>query len=110
MTDTTDILHNEGLEGVEKHFNKKLFIVELICWIIFITFIFASYFGLEKAHECERKDTLIKAQSDSLKFYKKQAIAIQDSLNQLDFAEYIHRNYILQTKLEEANKKLKAKQ
>lgn len=78
MSETTDILHNEGLEGVEKHYNRMVLITELIAWVCFIAFIFASYFGLKYAHTCEIQSKVISKQQEIIQCYKSQSIMVND--------------------------------
>lgn len=78
MSETTNILHNEGIEGVEKYYNRKLNYVQIICWIIFATFMFSAYFGLKYAHTCEIQDKVISKQQEIIQFYKSQSIMVND--------------------------------
>lgn len=76
MSDTADILHNEGLEGVEKYYNRKLNYVQIISWIIFTAFMFSAYFGLKYADTCEIQDKVITKQNEIIQCYKSQSILV----------------------------------
>lgn len=82
--ETQEILIEDGLQGVEKFYTKKLRYIQTVAWIIFIAFIFASYFGLQKAEQCERKDRLIQQQNDSIIKYHTIINEVQDSLDASD--------------------------
>lgn len=70
-------MHN-GIEETEKIFNTSILITELIAWVIFIAFLFASYFGLKYAHTCEIQDKVINIQNEIINQYRGQSIMVND--------------------------------
>ena len=78
--ETHNVLIEQGITGLK----KKIKYIQTISWVIFIAFIFAGYFGLQKAEQCERKDKLIQSQNDSIVKYHSIINELQDSLDASD--------------------------
>lgn len=78
MSETTDILHSEGLDGVEKYYNRKMLYLEVIAWIMFIGFIFMGCNELKYIAICKAQDRIINGQHKIIQCYKSQSIMVND--------------------------------
>jgi len=83
-----DILHTEGLVGLNKHYQSKKNMLEIIIWSLFTLFAISCINGMSYRvayNETKRNEIYLKAENDCL---KKEIVKAQNYINSIQPKSY----------------------